>query len=40
MIKEFKKFTSYFFVGGMAAIVEWVSFAVFNTFSNYNNQLL
>lgn len=36
MIKELKKFISYFFVGGMAAIVEWVSFAVFNVFSNYN----
>jgi putative flippase GtrA len=36
MIKEFKKFISYFFVGGMAAIVEWLSFAIFNSFSNYN----
>ena len=36
MIKEIKKFISYFFVGGMAAIVEWVSFGIFNSFSNYN----
>lgn len=36
MIKEIKKFMSYFFVGGIAAIVEWVSFAIFNSFSNYN----
>lgn len=36
MIKEVKKFISYFFVGGMAAIVEWVSFALCNLILNYN----
>ncbi len=35
MIEEIKKFISYFMVGGMAAIVEWVSFAIFNSFSDY-----
>ena len=35
MKEEVKKFISYFFVGGMAAIVEWVSFAIFNSFLNY-----
>ena len=35
MKKEIKKFISYFFVGGMAAIVEWVTFAIFNSFTNY-----
>ena len=35
MVKELKKFISYFFVGGMAAIVEWVTFAVSNIFLNY-----
>ena len=34
MEKEIKKFISYFFVGGMSAIVEWVSFAIFNLFLN------
>lgn len=35
MIDELKKFISYFFVGGMAAIVEWVSFAIFNNITGY-----
>ena len=35
MIDELKKFLSYFMVGGMAAIVEWVSFAIFNSFTGY-----
>ncbi len=35
MIDEIKKFISYFMVGGMAAIVEWVTFAVFNSFCSY-----
>lgn len=35
MIEELKKFISYFFVGGMAAIVEWVSFAIFNNLFGY-----
>lgn len=36
MTKEIKKFISYFFVGGAAAIVEWVTFALCNYFLNYN----
>lgn len=36
MIKEIRKFISYFFVGGAAAIVEWISFAIANSFLNYN----
>ena len=35
MKKEISKFISYFFVGGMAAIVEWISFAIVNNFLNY-----
>ncbi len=35
LYEEIKKFVSYFFVGGMAAIVEWVTFAIFNIFFNY-----
>ena len=35
MRDEIKKFISYFFVGGMAAVVEWVSFYIFNKFLNY-----
>ena len=35
MIDEIKKFISYFMVGGMAAIVEWVSFAIFNSAFSY-----
>ena len=35
MIVELKKFISYFFVGGMAAIVEWVTFGISNLFLNY-----
>lgn len=35
MIDELKKFISYFFVGGMAAIVEWFSFAIFNNITGY-----
>ena len=35
MIEEIKKFISYFFVGGMAAIVEWISFAIFNRLTDY-----
>ena len=35
MISEVKKFISYFFVGGMAAIVEWLTFAASNIFLNY-----
>ena len=35
MKEEIKKFISYFFVGGCAAIVEWVSFAISNIFLNY-----
>ena len=34
-MKELKKFISYFFVGGMAAIVEWVTFYISNLFLNY-----
>lgn len=35
MKKEVKKFMSYFVVGGLAAIVEWVGFAIFNKFMVY-----
>ena len=35
MYKELKKFISYFFVGGAAAIIEWISFYVVNIFFNY-----
>ena len=35
MQKEIKKFISYFIVGGLAAIVEWVCFAIFNKFMVY-----
>ena len=35
MEKEIKKFISYFIVGGLSAIVEWVGFAIFNTFMVY-----
>ena len=35
MKEEVKKFISYFFVGGLAAIVEWGSFALFNLFTSY-----
>ena len=33
--KEAKKFISYFIVGGLSAIVEWVGFAIFNRFMPY-----
>ena len=36
MKNEVKKFISYFFVGGAAALVEWISFAIINFFVNYN----
>ncbi len=35
MKKEIEKFISYFFVGGIAALVEWSVFALFNSFTNY-----
>ena len=35
MKEQIKKFISYFFVGGMAAIVEWITFAIANVFLNY-----
>ena len=35
MNKLIKKFISYFFVGGIAAIVEWGTFALANHFVNY-----
>lgn len=35
MKKEVKKFMSYFIVGGLAAIVEWIGFALFNKFLAY-----
>ena len=35
MKNEAKKFMSYFIVGGLAAIVEWVCFAIFNNFMVY-----
>jgi len=35
MKEQVKKFISYFFVGGMAAIVEWITFAIANVFLNY-----
>ena len=35
MKDEIKKFISYFFVGGIAALVEWATFALFNSFTNY-----
>jgi putative flippase GtrA len=35
MEKEIKKFISYFIVGGLSAIVEWVCFAIFNKFMIY-----
>ena len=35
MKEEIKKFISYFFVGGIAALVEWGCFAIFNSFLNY-----
>lgn len=33
--KELKSFISYFFVGGSAALIEWISFFVVNLFFNY-----
>ena len=33
--EEFRKFISYFCVGGMAAIVEWISFYISNIYLNY-----
>lgn len=36
MTKEIKKFISYFFVGGLSAIVEWVTFYLFNLILDYN----
>ena len=36
MKKEIKKFLSYVIVGGSAAIVEWVTFFLFNLILNYN----
>ena len=35
MKEELKKFISYFFVGGLAALVEWLTFFIFNSFSSY-----
>lgn len=35
MKSELKKFISYFFVGGVSAIVEWTFFAIFNILLNY-----
>ena len=35
MKEEIKKFISYFFVGGMAALVEWGTFALFDMFTSY-----
>ena len=35
MSEQLKKFISYFFVGGMAAIVEWITFAISNIFFNH-----
>lgn len=35
MKSEIKKFISYFFVGGISAIVEWVSFAIFDRLFDY-----
>ncbi len=35
MKEEIKKIISYFFVGGIAALVEWGVFALFNLFANY-----
>lgn len=35
MKQEAKKFFSYFIVGGSAAIVEWICFAIFNSFMIY-----
>ena len=35
MKKEAKKFISYFIVGGLSAIVEWICFAIFNKFMVY-----
>ena len=35
MKKEAKKFISYFIVGGLSAIVEWICFAIFNKFMIY-----
>ena len=35
MKKEVKSFISYFIVGGLSAIVEWVCFAIFNSFMVY-----
>ncbi len=36
MKKELKQFISYFFVGGVSAIVEWISFFLCNLSFNYN----
>jgi len=35
MIKEIKKILSYFFVGGISAIIEWISFYLSNIFLDY-----
>lgn len=35
MQEEIKKFISYFFVGGIAALVEWGVFYLFNSFTSY-----
>ena len=35
MKKEAKKFISYFVVGGLSAVVEWICFAIFNRFMVY-----
>lgn len=36
MIKEIKKIISYFFVGGMSAVIEWIVFWIVNSFLDYN----
>lgn len=35
MKNELKKILSYFFVGGIAAVIEWVMFGISNIFLNY-----
>ena len=35
MSNELRKFISYFFVGGLSAIVEWVAFGLFNIIFDY-----
>lgn len=39
LVKLVKQFISYFFVGGMAAVVEWVMFFLFSSLLSFNYML-